>query len=190
MSEFGRRTRENGSLGTDHGTASAQFVFGEPVNSGVLGADPDFDLTDSSGDLVYTFENRQIYSELLEHWFNVPKDDVTQLLGGRFIPLPLIRSANSVNTAPEPLAFSIGQNHPNPVPPSGATRIPFTLGTAAHVQLVLFDGLGRQIGTIVSRRFDAGAHEVPCSFDGADAGVYYVQMRVDGAQITRAIAVR
>src|SRR5260370_32714053 len=37
FSEFGRRTQENGSRGTDHGAASCQFVAGPSVKGGVVG---------------------------------------------------------------------------------------------------------------------------------------------------------
>jgi uncharacterized protein (DUF1501 family) len=40
MSEFGRTTVENGSLGTDHAAASCQFVAGGNVNGGLYNCDP------------------------------------------------------------------------------------------------------------------------------------------------------
>src|SRR5579863_7366334 len=39
-SEFGRRVEENGSLGTDHGTAAPMFVLGNPITQGVFGEPP------------------------------------------------------------------------------------------------------------------------------------------------------
>src|SRR6266566_8251462 len=39
-SEFGRRVEENGSLGTDHGTAAPMFVLGNAVNKGIFGEPP------------------------------------------------------------------------------------------------------------------------------------------------------
>src|SRR5262249_12889454 len=40
FSEFGRRISENGSLGTDHGAASAMLVMGGKVNGGLYGTAP------------------------------------------------------------------------------------------------------------------------------------------------------
>ena len=37
FSEFGRRPAENGSLGTDHGTAGPVFVAGPVVRAGLIG---------------------------------------------------------------------------------------------------------------------------------------------------------
>ena len=47
FSEFGRTIKENGSAGTDHGTAGAMFVAGPSVKGGVLGKMPS--LTDLAG---------------------------------------------------------------------------------------------------------------------------------------------
>ncbi len=40
VSEFGRRVAENGTLGTDHGSASAMFLAGGSVVSGLHGGIP------------------------------------------------------------------------------------------------------------------------------------------------------
>jgi uncharacterized protein (DUF1501 family) len=40
FSEFGRRPEENGSLGTDHGTAGPLFLAGPAVKAGLFGKTP------------------------------------------------------------------------------------------------------------------------------------------------------
>ena len=66
-SEFGRRVEENGSQGTDHGTAAPHFVIGSPTNlvGGVLyGAQPRLtrlDL-DTRGDLIHGIDYRRLYA--------------------------------------------------------------------------------------------------------------------------------
>ena len=40
MSEFGRRLHENGSRGTDHGSASVALVFGEQLPNRLIGRYP------------------------------------------------------------------------------------------------------------------------------------------------------
>ncbi|GIR57666.1 MAG: hypothetical protein CM15mP65_02470 [Crocinitomicaceae bacterium] len=37
ISEFGRKAKENGSLGTDHGEVAPVFVFGKPIMGGISG---------------------------------------------------------------------------------------------------------------------------------------------------------
>lgn len=41
FSEFGRKAKENGNLGTDHGEIAPMFVFGSAINAGVSGSNPD-----------------------------------------------------------------------------------------------------------------------------------------------------
>jgi uncharacterized protein (DUF1501 family) len=86
-SEFGRRVTENGSGGTDHGSAGPMFVLGTPVAGGLYGERP------SMTDLVkknfkYTTDFRQVYSTMVEGWFGAPAETV---LGGRFEQIPLLR---------------------------------------------------------------------------------------------------
>lgn len=80
FSEFGRRVKENGSLGTDHGTAEPMFLFGGRVNGGLYGAYPS--LTDlDSGDLRYSVDFRQVYATVLQDWLGA---DPTQVLFSNF----------------------------------------------------------------------------------------------------------
>jgi uncharacterized protein (DUF1501 family) len=60
-SEFGRRVRENGSRGTDHGSGSCMFVAGSQVAGGLVGKHPSLsDLTD--GDVKYHTDFRRVYA--------------------------------------------------------------------------------------------------------------------------------
>ena len=58
FTEFGRRVEENGSLGTDHGTAGPMFVAGKGVAGGFYGDTPS--LTDlDDGNLKMTTDFRR-----------------------------------------------------------------------------------------------------------------------------------
>jgi hypothetical protein len=59
FSEFGRRVAENGSAGTDHGTAAPALLAGPCVQPGVHGSYPS--LTDlDHGDLKMTMDFRRV----------------------------------------------------------------------------------------------------------------------------------
>lgn len=62
-SEFGRRVRENGSAGTDHGTAGPMFALGGRVQGGVHGRSPDLELP--GGNLTMQHDLRAVFSETL-----------------------------------------------------------------------------------------------------------------------------
>ena len=68
-SEFGRRVAENGAEGTDHGTASVQFVMGGRVKAGLYGEYPSLDELED-GDLVHTMDYRAIYDRVCSNWLN------------------------------------------------------------------------------------------------------------------------
>jgi uncharacterized protein (DUF1501 family) len=91
-SEFGRRVKENGSSGTDHGAASCLFVAGPKVAGGIVGRHPKLDdLTD--GDLKYAIDFRSVYATLLDQWLGVESRAV---LGDAFPALPLIDHTKKV----------------------------------------------------------------------------------------------
>jgi uncharacterized protein (DUF1501 family) len=88
FSEFGRRVQENGSAGTDHGTAGPVFLAGPEVKPGLLGATPSLmDLQD--GDLKVGLDFRRVYASVLEDWLGLPSQSA---LSGKFERLPLFRS--------------------------------------------------------------------------------------------------
>jgi len=84
-SEFGRRANENGSAGTDHGTASVQFAMGGQVKGGLYGQSPS--LTDlSEGDVKHVVDFRNVYSTVSRNWWGLKRD----LLYGRAQPLDFV----------------------------------------------------------------------------------------------------
>ena len=80
-SEFGRRVEENGSQGTDHGTAAPMFVLGNPVNKGIFGEPPSLSSLDHTGNLKYTVDFRSVYATVLDRWMGASSKDV---LGNNF----------------------------------------------------------------------------------------------------------
>jgi uncharacterized protein (DUF1501 family) len=81
FTEFGRRVEENGSLGTDHGTATPMFLFGKHVKGGLYGQLPS--LTDlDDGNLKMTTDFRRVYATAIKEWLGY--DDTDAILKGRF----------------------------------------------------------------------------------------------------------
>jgi uncharacterized protein (DUF1501 family) len=80
FSEFGRTIKENGSAGTDHGTAGCVFVAGPTVTGGVVGTMPS--LTDlDGGEPKMTTDFRSLYAATLQGWMGLPHEAA---LGGSF----------------------------------------------------------------------------------------------------------
>ncbi len=88
FSEFGRRVRQNGSNGTDHGTAGPMFVIGSQVQPGLAGNHPS--LTDlDGGDLKYSTDFRAVYQALLGGWMGA---STKQILGGEYKAPKLVKT--------------------------------------------------------------------------------------------------
>lgn len=84
-SEFGRRVQENGSEGTDHGTAAAHFALGGRVKGGLYGQRPS--LTDlDEGDLRHTTDFRRLLATAGRAWLGLPAKGL-----GPHKPLGLLR---------------------------------------------------------------------------------------------------
>jgi uncharacterized protein (DUF1501 family) len=81
FTEFGRRVEENGSLGTDHGTATPMFIVGKGVKGGLYGQHPS--LTDlDDGNLKMTTDFRRVYATMIKEWLGY--DETPVVLKGRF----------------------------------------------------------------------------------------------------------
>lgn len=65
-SEFGRRVAENGSLGTDHGSAGDVFLLGGAAPGGFLGRRPDLGDLDE-GDVRSTLDFRRVLATAVHH---------------------------------------------------------------------------------------------------------------------------
>ena len=88
FTEFGRRVEENGSLGTDHGTATPMFVFGKHLAPGLYGRPPS--LTDlDDGNLKMTTDFRRVYATVIEEWMGA---DSARVLGQSFRTLGMFRA--------------------------------------------------------------------------------------------------
>ncbi|MDW7693479.1 DUF1501 domain-containing protein [Flammeovirgaceae bacterium SG7u.111] len=87
FSEFGRRVEENGSEGTDHGTANNVWLIGGKLKkAGVLNTAPDL-VKLNNDDLIYTEDFRSVYATILNGWLATNSNDV---LGGEFSNLGFV----------------------------------------------------------------------------------------------------
>jgi uncharacterized protein (DUF1501 family) len=89
FSEFGRRVKQNGSNGTDHGTAEPMFVIGNKVQGGLYGSYPSLSDLDNNGDLEFNADFRSVYAGVLK---DVVGAEPAPILGGSFEPIAVVRA--------------------------------------------------------------------------------------------------
>jgi uncharacterized protein (DUF1501 family) len=75
-SEFGRRAKENGSNGTDHGAAGAGFLLGSRVKGQMIGEFPGVKQLDEDGNLRATADYRGLYAAILEDWLGADAEAI------------------------------------------------------------------------------------------------------------------
>ncbi|HUL43884.1 MAG TPA: T9SS type A sorting domain-containing protein [Bacteroidota bacterium] len=73
-----------------------------------------------------------------------------------------------------PTAFALVQNYPNPFNP--ATTIRFDLPTKNHVNLTVYDVLGREVMNLVNGVLGAGSYTVPANLSTMASGVYIYRL--------------
>jgi uncharacterized protein (DUF1501 family) len=88
FSEFGRRPLENGSAGTDHGTAEPMFIVGNRVRGGLYGTFPSLTDLDENGDLKFSADFRSVYAGVLRDHMGIA--DTTPVMAGHFEPLTVL----------------------------------------------------------------------------------------------------
>lgn len=89
--EFGRRAKENGSGGTDHGAAGTGFLIGSQAPGGQIGEFPGLASgLDADGNLKPTADFRGVYAALLEQWLGF---DAAQVIpdAARFVRPKVVR---------------------------------------------------------------------------------------------------
>jgi photosystem II stability/assembly factor-like uncharacterized protein len=82
-----------------------------------------------------------------------------------------------------PSQFNLEQNYPNPFNPS--TTIKFNLPMEGAVKLAVFDGLGREVKSLVNENLRAGYYSVNFDASGLTSGAYFYKLVTSGYTQTK-----
>ncbi|RMG80869.1 MAG: DUF1501 domain-containing protein [Bacteroidetes bacterium] len=196
FSEFGRRIRSNASLGTDHGDAAPLIVFGNCINPGFIGTNPEIPDAPEVGDgVAMQHDFRDVYGSMLKDWFGVEEDTVRTLLYPDFQYMPVLNPCDDGTTPNDwpntpgpynPNKYSVIVDHGNyPNPFRERTQIEFELQKEGFVQLSVFNGMGQKIEDLVSQNLYSGRHRVRFNATQLPPGNYYYHLRANGEQRTK-----
>lgn len=81
-------------------------------------------------------------------------------------------------TITTPVEFNLAQNYPNPFNPS--TAINFSLAVDSKISLKVFNILGQEIYTLLSKNMNAGNHKVNFDASSLNSGVYLYKIEAKG----------
>lgn len=147
MSEFGRRFKENGSLGTDHGTAAPTMFFGSALNgNGFAGEHPDLSNLTRGGNVFNTTDFRQVYATVMKEWLCIDETTVGRvLLGGSYESLDL--GFNCSGTNPNIPTDGDGITHIVTYS-DNQTYINIAAPETTHMDIALYNVIGQKVATL------------------------------------------
>lgn len=82
-----------------------------------------------------------------------------------------------------PSEVALQQNYPNPFNPT--TTIAFSIPDAAHVSLIVYDIMGREVTTLVNKPMERGAHAVSFEANRLASGIYFYRLQTGSKFVTR-----
>ena len=187
FSEFGRQIASNLSLGTDHGTAAPLLVFGNCVNPGFIGENPEIadELMPQEG-VAMQIDFRDVYGSILMDWFEVPETEIRSLLHQNFSYLPVIAgcqatTSNDLKIIDNQLVVEV-----NPNPFQHYLHLNFELPTS-HARLSIFDARGAEVLVVFDNKLPVGKHRITVETGHLPVGNYYVHLRTDRGLRTKKI---
>ncbi|MEL6925259.1 MAG: DUF1501 domain-containing protein [Bacteroidota bacterium] len=184
FSEFGRRIKSNGSKGTDHGSAAPLVLFGNCVNAGILGENPEIPSeVDNKEGVAMQHDFRAIYGTVLQDWLGVSESDVSQLMYGLFPNLPLLECSPTTSTYVTDNRMEVSV-FPNPF----ANKANISFNTEGEwMRISVFDAFGKEVRVVADQVFPRGTHQLTTSFKGMPNGNYYYRVVTNNYNYTKAV---
>lgn len=186
FSEFGRRVAENGSSGTDHGSAAPIMLFGPALRgSGFIGKHPELTNLDKKGNMANTTDFRSVYATILSDWLCADTNYINNsVIGAEFNLLGLGLGCNGV----ENLQLTDDPILPlhNAVNDDQGASLYISINEPSNVEVAIFDILGRRVGSSYNKQLSSGRHTLPLRSikeTRLPLGQYFYKIRVNNDKI-------
>lgn len=159
ISEFGRRPYENGSNGTDHGAASPVMLFGPALEgNGFVNEHPDLSEWDNNDNLIPSTDFRDVYSSVLTDWFCLDPSVLDLILNNEtYENLDLGFNCEGLNTTD---FTDVTRFFHVPTYQNDRTYIEMQMPVTGHVDVKLYDILGKEIATLKNEVLFPGMHKI------------------------------
>jgi len=190
ISEFGRRVYENGSNGTDHGTAAPLFLFGPALQgNGFIGQHPDLNNL-VNDNLEHTQDFREIYATIMQEWLCIDSALVNDaLLGGNYGTVDLGFNCSALSLQ----QFNQERFKHFAVYSENDTIINIENPFTQHTVVKLYDIMGREIATLKNSMLLAGKHSISVKQavgKKLNVGQYVYRISVGGQKYSKSLLVR
>lgn len=178
FSEFGRRVNQNGTLGTDHGTAAPMFVIGKTVRGGLIGENPNLKNVDANGDLKFNYDYRQVYSTILRDHLGVGAVNTQQIFNQSFERLPIYQ--NSPDQMPEFTSLELVTTVPNPV--IDFALVQYSVYEKMQIKLSVYDLQGQEIQLLYKGDREIGSYQISVDLAQISSGFYIISLSGSNGQ--------
>jgi uncharacterized protein (DUF1501 family) len=179
FSEFGRTIYDNGSIGTDHGTAAPLMLFGPALNgNGFVGDDVNLTDLDQNYNLKHKVDFRQVYTSVLQDWMCASELTADTILGDSYTKLSLGFDCLSVGN--EKLE-KIEKYHQLRYDLSNTAFIFLNLPESSNVKFEAYDFLGKKVASTNVEYYSQGLHtmQIP-GFNSWSSGAYLYRIYING----------
>ena len=172
FSEFGRQTAANGSIGTDHGDSAPLFLFGDCINHGFYGPNPEIpDVITPQAGTPMLIDFRDIYASILKDWFLVEEEDVRSLFEHEVIFHNVIGNC-SLNTEEIAQAEKVKAiAYPNPCQSKTTLKLE---ASGEYVSIFIVNLQGQHIKTVYEGTLSPTTHHIPIDMSDVKQGNYHI----------------
>jgi uncharacterized protein (DUF1501 family) len=172
FSEFGRQTAANGSFGTDHGDAAPLILFGDCINHGFYGPNPEIpDQITSQAGIPMQIDFRDVYASIIKDWFMVEENEVRSLFEHNVTFHNIVGNC-SLDTQEQIKEDAIKAIvYPNPCGSSTTLKLE---GKGEYVSISVINLQGQKVKTAFEGTLTPSTHHLPIDLDGIKSGNYRV----------------
>jgi len=176
MSEFGRRIKSNGSMGTDHGASLPMMLFGSQIQKGIFGTNPEIPVNATTNDnLPMHYDFRSVYASILNQWFCIPSDQIKNILFKDYQTIPIVKSqgcSSEILDKHQQLGKDLMLIYPNPFKDKISIKFESEGGLSIFQ---IFDNQGKIIKQHEILKTSIGQNECNIYFDHLASGMYYLR---------------
>jgi len=190
FSEFGRRVRENGSNGTDHGTAAPMLLFGPALQgNGFIGEHPRMTDLTRGGNLKYTTDYIDVYGTVMQDWLCVDSSIINQSIPRPYTALDLGFNCSSTVRNHD---YIVRENFTHtPIYTDEGVAIRIENNFPENYEIAIFNILGQNTGTIFNDTLEPGVHDINITtkLPGLTAGIYLYSIKKNNRNYSKKIVI-